>query len=216
MRIYMIINEQWLAVLWAVFAPAFAHLVLEREYRVQTQNWSEQRDKSRRRLLKWQRTYEREHQSMAWLGAEMDDEDKSCVSTLWCVVCRKYESKICIHKNFSKAWIDGSCNQKTSNITDHALSEQHKSAMMLFRRDQAKSRHEPIASSALLFKVCCHLPWIHREKEWKRSLTSAWCLQKSIYLFWNIHQSMNWTRDTEWILARHTKIGISLGLLFTT
>ena len=69
---------------------------------------------------------------MVWLSADMDGKDKSLVSTLCCVICRKYESKICGHKNFSKAWTDGSSNQKTSNIMDHACSEQHKSAMMFF------------------------------------------------------------------------------------
>ena len=92
---------------------------------------------------KWQRTYEKEHQSMAWLRAEMEAPDKS---TLWCVVCRKYETRICGLKNFSRAWIDGSVNHKTCNVTDHANSEQHKSAMTCFRKDQAKSRNEPITS----------------------------------------------------------------------
>ena len=63
---------------------------------------------------------------------------------------------ICGHKNFTMAWIDGSSNHKTSNITDHANSESHKAAMMHFRKDQAKSRNEaitsysPIACSVLL------------------------------------------------------------------
>ena len=83
---------------------------------------------------------------MAWLRADTDDQDKSLVSTLWCVVCRKYETKICGHKNFSRAWIDGSSNHKTSNITDHATSEPHKSAMMYLRKEQAKSRNEPLTS----------------------------------------------------------------------
>ena len=46
----------------------------------------------------------------------------------------------------SKAWIDGSTNHKTSNIINHACSEQQKSAMALFRVDQAKSKHEPITT----------------------------------------------------------------------
>ena len=48
--------------------------------------------------------------------------------------------------NFSKAWIDGSTNHKTSNVTDHTCSEQHKSAMVLFHMDQAKSKHKPITT----------------------------------------------------------------------
>ena len=35
---------------------------------------------------KWQQTYEKEHQSMTWLRAEMDGQDKSLVSTLWCAI----------------------------------------------------------------------------------------------------------------------------------
>ena len=33
-----------------------------------------------------------------------------------------------------------------SNVTDHANSEQHKSAMIYLHKDQAKSRNEPINS----------------------------------------------------------------------
>ena len=95
---------------------------------------------------KWQRTYEKEHQSLTWLRAEMDGQDKFLVSTLWCAVCRQYETRICGHKNFSRAWIDGSNNHKTSNISDHANSESHKAAMMYFRKDQAQSRNEPVTS----------------------------------------------------------------------
>ena len=104
------------------------------------------RQASKETFLKWQRTYEHEYKSMTWLRADMDKEDRSIVSTLWCVICRKYEGRICRQKNFSKAWIDGSTNHKTSNVTDHARSEQHKSAMALFCKDQAKSKHEPITT----------------------------------------------------------------------
>ena len=38
------------------------------------------------------------------------------MDTLWCHACRVYESKICGIKNFSRAWILGSTNHKTSNI----------------------------------------------------------------------------------------------------
>ena len=83
---------------------------------------------------------------MAWLRADMDDQDKSLVSMLWCVVCQQYQTRICGFKNFSRTWIDGSSNHKTSNITDHANSNPHKAAMMYFGKVQAKSRNEPITS----------------------------------------------------------------------
>ena len=37
-------------------------------------------------------------------------------------MCVHYETRICGLKNFSRAWIDGSSNHRTSNITDHANS----------------------------------------------------------------------------------------------
>ena len=88
------------------------------------------RQVSKETFLKWQRIYEKEYQSLQWLRAEMDDRDKSLVATLWCVVCRRYGKKICGIKNFSKVWIDGSSNHKTSNITDHAISEPHKTTIL--------------------------------------------------------------------------------------
>ena len=95
------------------------------------------RQVSKETFHKWQWTYKREHQSMTMacrLCAEMDDQGKSLVSTLWCVVCRQYETRICGPKNFSRAWTNSSSNHtcKTSNITDHANSEPHKVAMCIF------------------------------------------------------------------------------------
>lgn len=54
-------------------------------------------------------------------------------------VCWKYERKISGLKIFSKAWIDGSENQRTSNVIDHATSNQHVAAMVYFKKDQAKA-----------------------------------------------------------------------------
>ena len=45
-----------------------------------------------------------------------------------------------------RAWIDGSTNHKTSNIVDHASSDQHKMAMMQLREERTKSSGEPITS----------------------------------------------------------------------
>ena len=104
------------------------------------------RQVSKETFLRWQRTYEKNYQSMMWLRAEIDDKDRSVVSTLWCVVCWEYETRIRGSKTFSWAWIKGSSNHKTSNIIDHTDSEPNKTAIMYFHRDQAKSRNEAITS----------------------------------------------------------------------
>ena len=75
----------------------------KREWTSTLQPKRPKRQVSKETFFKWQQTYEREHLSTVWLRADIDDKDKSPVSTLWCVVCRNYEGKICGHKNFSKA-----------------------------------------------------------------------------------------------------------------
>ena len=68
-----------------------------------------------------------------------------CVHTMvWSMpqIQKENDSK----KNFSRAWIDGSTNQKTSNVVDHASSEQHKAVMALLRQEQAKNANEPLNS----------------------------------------------------------------------
>ena len=85
---------------------------------------------------------------MSWLRCDLDPQDRSLVSVLWCDVCRKYEDRIRGQKNFSRAWIDGSTNHKTSNISDHATSDQHKVEMIRLRSEQAKERNEPVTTYA--------------------------------------------------------------------
>ena len=51
---------------------------------------------------KWQRQFNREHETLSWLRCTKDKQNRSLVEFLWCEVCRKYESRICSSKNFSK------------------------------------------------------------------------------------------------------------------
>ena len=106
----------------------------------------ERRQVTRATFEKWQREFEKEHQSMSWLRCEVEKTDKNIVSKLFCLVCQKYEDRIQSVKHFLAAWITGSANQKTSNIIDHAKSEQHKQAMSRLRTDQARASIESITS----------------------------------------------------------------------
>jgi hypothetical protein len=117
---------------------------------------------------KWQRTYEKDYRSLSWLRCDTDNDSKLHVSILWCLLCRKYENKIAGHKNFSKSWIDGSLNHKTSNISDHAKSEQHKSAMMLFNQDEARSRNEPITTYSPIARGILSIDPVVKERVMKK------------------------------------------------
>ncbi len=51
---------------------------------------------------KWQREFNREHDTLSGLRCNKDRESRGLVDCLWCEVCRKYEKRICSSKNFSK------------------------------------------------------------------------------------------------------------------
>ncbi|KAL5506170.1 hypothetical protein EMCRGX_G007757 [Ephydatia muelleri] len=97
---------------------------------------------------KWQREYDRDHQTLTWLKCEKDRENRSLVGTLWCHVCREYKHKICSMKSYSDAWISGSTNQRTTNVLEHAASDQHKAAMTCLRTLHAKAKNEPVVNYA--------------------------------------------------------------------
>ena len=51
-------------------------------------------------------------------------------------------------KNYSDAWISGSTNQRTTNVLEHAASDQHKAAMTSLRTSRAKANKEPVVNYA--------------------------------------------------------------------
>ena len=101
---------------------------------------------------KWQGQFDKDHSTLTWLRCDKDSKDRAIVATVWCDVCRKFEESIRGMKNFSNVWIEGSSNHKTSNITDHASSEQHKTAMSRLRIHQAKARNEKITTYSAIAK----------------------------------------------------------------
>ena len=102
---------------------------------------------------KWQRELDKEHNMLPWHCCEQDRREQSLVSTLHCKVCREYDDKIIGFRNFSNAWINGSSNQKTSNIVDHARSDQHKAAMNHMHTAIARGQNKPLltCSSTLAY-----------------------------------------------------------------
>ena len=75
---------------------------------------------------KWRRDYDREYSTISWLDCEKKTKHgKVIVTCLKCVVCTKHKESIKNRRNFNSKWIDGAATMKTSNIRDHALSDQH-------------------------------------------------------------------------------------------
>ena len=95
---------------------------------------------------KWKSQFEREHETLLWLGCDEDADNKFLIAVLWCQACRTHERSITGLKNFSRAWIVGSTNQKISNVADHAKSEQHHTAMSRVHVEAAKASNLPVTT----------------------------------------------------------------------
>ena len=80
---------------------------------------------------------------MDWLRCDRDDTDRNLVTTLWCEVCRRYKEKMHGMRNYTGVWVSGSTNHKTSNIADHASSDQHHAAMQRFDMERKKAKGMP-------------------------------------------------------------------------
>ena len=74
------------------------------------------------------------------------------VDSLFCEVCKIFEDNIRGMRNFSSTWISGSTNLRTSNMFDHASSEQHKAAMQRLRVNNAKASNQSIVTYAPIAK----------------------------------------------------------------
>ena len=94
---------------------------------------------------------------MSWLRCNLDFDSNDCVGSLWCELCRRYESSIAGSKNFQHAWLVGSVNQRTSNVIDHAMSQQRSIAVNKWRTDNARASQESISAYAPVAKSLLHI-----------------------------------------------------------
>ena len=91
---------------------------------------------------------------MSWLDCSTEYEGgKKVVSRLKCRVCSEFVDRIRGSKNFSDKWIVGADSVRVSNIHDHAKSGQHAHAMMLLKKQHAKSAGLPPSTYAPIAKA---------------------------------------------------------------
>ena len=104
-------------------------------------------------FLKWRTDLDRDCQTVSWLDCETDTKPKAkagqkTVTKLKCKVCTKFKAKITTRRNFSNRWIAGAESVRTSNIRDHAHSDQHMHAMLLLKKEHADAKGLGAASYA--------------------------------------------------------------------
>ena len=108
---------------------------------------------------KWRQDFDRDHKTVSWLGCETEfSEGKRVVVRLNCSVCSKYKDRIIGRRNYSDRWIVGADSVRTSNIRDHARSDQHGHVISLRVREQAAARGESISSFAPIAAALNSMP----------------------------------------------------------
>jgi hypothetical protein len=96
---------------------------------------------------------------MSWLDCEVYGVGmKKTVTKLSCKVCCRFESKISGRRNYSEKWVVGADSVRTSNIKDHARTDQHMHAMMLLKKEHAQSSGAGPSSYAPIAKALAVLP----------------------------------------------------------
>ena len=93
--------------------------------------------------IKWRREFDKECQTISWLDCDTIGKGKRTVDRLKCKVCLKYKSRIESRRNYSDKWLVGAESVQTSNIRDHAHSDQHVYAMSLLYKESLPSIANP-------------------------------------------------------------------------
>ena len=98
--------------------------------------------------------FDKDCQMISWLDCDVSGTaGKKIVEKLKCKVCLKYKARIECKRNYSEKWLIGADSVRTSNIRDHARSDQHLYAMSLFKKESGgvSSLEEASSSSIARF-----------------------------------------------------------------
>lgn len=95
---------------------------------------SKRRIVTARTVEKWKLENDKALSTTTWLTYKMADRDN--VESLACSVCTRYNDRLKGMRNYTRAYIDGMTNLRTSSFKDHASSDMHTRAMTLFKKDR--------------------------------------------------------------------------------
>lgn len=88
--------------------------------------------------LKWRQDFDCERKTDTWLNCNrVRRKQESYYPAEVQRLQEVSQARIMGRQNFSKRWITGANSIRTSNIRDHAHSDQHVHAMALLHREQA-------------------------------------------------------------------------------
>ncbi len=152
----------------------------------------------------WSRDFDREYQTLSWLECDTTFAGgHKIVTHLRCSVCTKFESNIKSGRNYSSKWIYEADSLRTSNIRDHARSDQHVHALNLLRRESSRTQGQSFLQSTVIGKALFSLSESEKAKL-RCKFDVAFFIAKEKLSFIKYPQLLN-------LEARH---GISLGTTY--
>ena len=98
-------------------------------------------------VQEWISQYDEQFNTTVWLKYET--VDRTHVSTLRCSVCTRFQKELESMKNIRPAFIDCSTNVRLSTVKDHAGTDMHAWAMLLYKNQRSSNLRDytPIARS---------------------------------------------------------------------
>lgn len=86
-------------------------------------------------VQKWKTENDKALNTSIWLIYDKLDRDH--VEALKCSVCIRFKDKLHGCRNYNKAFVEGSRNLRASSFKDHAATDMHKRAMILFHKSRS-------------------------------------------------------------------------------
>ena len=107
---------------------------------------TKKRSVQKKTVKKWVVENGKELNTSVWLKFKTAADNRDRVATLKCAVCSRLRERPQPMRNYRPAFIEGTSNVRTSTFKDHADTDMHKYAMVLFKKAQSSGPCEYIGS----------------------------------------------------------------------
>ena len=110
------------------------------------------RSVTRKTVEKWIRENDKTLDTTLWLKFVVVAGDREHVSKLKCSICGQFQERLISMRNYNSAFVEGTTNTHASSFKEHASTEMHKRAMILYKKEHSSNvcDYAPIARALLL------------------------------------------------------------------
>ena len=187
----------------------------EEERRLEERGLEKKRNILYDTFRKWQRDFDKDLKSLTWLDCvTMLQFGKKVVVALRCSVCCRFKQQIESSRNFSDKWILGADSLRTSNIRDHAKTNQHELAMKLLAKEHAIAKGASTSTYAPIVQAMQRMSETEKARL-RRKFDIAYLVATEKLSFKSIPLFANWKRNMDLTLGLPTQMNMLEELLYT-